>query len=402
MSIRATCPCGQAFLAKPELAGKTVKCPACGKAFQVPLAVAPDPLGPVDLRQMEFGSAPLPAARPAPLAAAPTYQAPRRAKGKGGGRGLVIGLIVAGAVVGGIMILVVLGALLLPAIQAARDAARRASGGGWAQYDSPAGGYSIDMPGKPRIETKSVPTAAGPITYTAAIVELGPKVAYTVAHSPLPAEVPNASMVLNAVAEGTVVQGMQGQVSGSRTLTVDGRECKEVDFTGTISRIKVAGRGRFILAGKTLYQVIYAGPPGALPESDLQRFFGSLKFTQGSPPTPPSPTPPPPPTITPPPTIAPPPTSPFEPPPAKPGELTDEQRKSIYRSVARYERLTETIQRQAEEIAKVGQKDVADQMLKNRADQRQNIVNMLAQQYQLTAAQIEEIYQTGKRENWTQ
>lgn len=36
MSIKATCTCGAEFKAKPELAGKRVKCPTCGQAFTVP------------------------------------------------------------------------------------------------------------------------------------------------------------------------------------------------------------------------------------------------------------------------------------------------------------------------------------------------------------------------------
>ena len=36
MSILATCQCGASFRAKPELAGKRVKCPSCGHPFSVP------------------------------------------------------------------------------------------------------------------------------------------------------------------------------------------------------------------------------------------------------------------------------------------------------------------------------------------------------------------------------
>ena len=63
MSIRATCSCGKAFMATPALAGKTVKCPACGGAFRVPqpppaAPAAVDPLGLGDLANMDFGTLP--------------------------------------------------------------------------------------------------------------------------------------------------------------------------------------------------------------------------------------------------------------------------------------------------------------------------------------------------------
>lgn len=43
MAIIAACNCGKSFKAKPELAGKRVKCPSCGESIQIPVAsgVAP-------------------------------------------------------------------------------------------------------------------------------------------------------------------------------------------------------------------------------------------------------------------------------------------------------------------------------------------------------------------------
>lgn len=41
MSIKVGCQCGQRFKAKDELAGRTVKCPACGAAITIPTAAPP-------------------------------------------------------------------------------------------------------------------------------------------------------------------------------------------------------------------------------------------------------------------------------------------------------------------------------------------------------------------------
>lgn len=41
MTIEAVCPCGAHFRAKPELAGKAVRCPTCGQSFQVPAQASP-------------------------------------------------------------------------------------------------------------------------------------------------------------------------------------------------------------------------------------------------------------------------------------------------------------------------------------------------------------------------
>lgn len=45
MSLIARCQCGKSFQAKPELAGKRVKCPACGQVIQVPRPPATDSAG---------------------------------------------------------------------------------------------------------------------------------------------------------------------------------------------------------------------------------------------------------------------------------------------------------------------------------------------------------------------
>ena len=82
MSIPVRCQCGKAFAARDELAGKRVKCPACGGVLPIPSppALAPlddDPLGlgGVDLSAAGLGSGPAPAgtARPrAPLGKTPS------------------------------------------------------------------------------------------------------------------------------------------------------------------------------------------------------------------------------------------------------------------------------------------------------------------------------------------
>ena len=85
MSIPVRCQCGKAFAARDELAGKRVKCPACGGVLPIPSppALAPlddDPLGlgGVDLSAAGLGSGPVPAgsARPrAPLGKTPSRSA---------------------------------------------------------------------------------------------------------------------------------------------------------------------------------------------------------------------------------------------------------------------------------------------------------------------------------------
>lgn len=62
MAIQVTCQCGKSFNAKPELAGRRVKCPACGSPLQIPALSVPsrddDPLGLGGFDEQVFSSAP--------------------------------------------------------------------------------------------------------------------------------------------------------------------------------------------------------------------------------------------------------------------------------------------------------------------------------------------------------
>src|SRR5262245_6645518 len=97
MPIAYSCPhCGKQFSVAEQYAGQTGPCAACGKPITIPL-----PPG-------------MPGYSPAGQAA----------KAAGGGAAIVIALLAVGFI-GAICVVGILVALLLPAVQAAREAARR-------------------------------------------------------------------------------------------------------------------------------------------------------------------------------------------------------------------------------------------------------------------------------------
>lgn len=120
MSIVVTCSCGQSSRAKPELAGKRVKCPKCGSVMQIPLPAQPaqpasppapldDPLGlgGFDEQAMGAPSPQMPGSQPL-QSTLPTYTAPKAKRDWGpiirigligGGVALGIGVLVAGAMI---------------------------------------------------------------------------------------------------------------------------------------------------------------------------------------------------------------------------------------------------------------------------------------------------------------
>jgi len=117
MSIVVACSCGQSLSAKPELAGKRVKCPKCGSVLQIPQPAAPlapldapdDPLGLGGFDEQQMGETlpQMPASQPL-QSALPSYTAPKRKRDWGpiirmgligGGVLLGVGVLVAGVLI---------------------------------------------------------------------------------------------------------------------------------------------------------------------------------------------------------------------------------------------------------------------------------------------------------------
>ncbi|MFO0959194.1 MAG: DUF1559 domain-containing protein [Isosphaeraceae bacterium] len=171
MPISITCECGRQLLAKDEYAGRRTQCPDCGRELVIPNPAAPAPpdLGVGDPYDLAPGPA-KPAAGPISFSPPPAGFAPGGPGGEGktsgkaiaslvlgllsfifccvtGVPGLIVGVLglneinasngriqgkglaITGIIIGGLslvlMLPAVLIALLLPAVQSAREAARR-------------------------------------------------------------------------------------------------------------------------------------------------------------------------------------------------------------------------------------------------------------------------------------
>lgn len=451
MSIRATCQCGQSFNAKPELAGKTVKCPACGSALTIPkpepkptadrirvsctcgrsfnappaLAgkqakcpgcdsvltipaatggleplpnvadpLAADPLGgddPFGLGGMDdgaFASAPassLPASSPLGTPALPSTAPRARAKSSGSGnKALATGLIIGGVALGSVLVIVVLAALLIPAVRAAREAAQKvkarndaraaqtgtdtastdASVEDWITYTWPPDRYSVLMPRQPKRKTE-VHSGVRVAMVSCDMGEIG---AYFVAVSRMPAIAVaqgfDADVALEAAVNGAVTNA-RGRLDSRKTIQLDGHPGREIRFSGAHAGKPFTAFSRLYVIDAAIYQIMFLGPSGEHTETDLQKFLDSFKLTgppraeqskpkvaadaATTPPpvtSPPATTPPAttPPTMTgPPQTTQPPTTNPFGTPSTESGaakRLAEQQKKNVYRSLIRTEILT--------------------------------------------------------------
>jgi type II secretory pathway pseudopilin PulG len=139
--ILVTCECGKQFQAKDENVGRRFNCPDCGREVVVPKPIVDPYLEPQAFERMEtktsgkaiaslvLGLFAFPcnffAGLPAIIFGALGLSDIGKSKGRLGGGGLAIAGIVCGSV-GTLLSIPILIALLLPAVQAAREAARRA------------------------------------------------------------------------------------------------------------------------------------------------------------------------------------------------------------------------------------------------------------------------------------
>jgi prepilin-type processing-associated H-X9-DG protein len=142
--ILVTCTCGKQFQTKDENAGRRARCPECGKELVIPGPGAAGDLagdfGPVPVKGAEAGTSGKAIASlvlgllsffctvitgfPAIILGVLGLRDIERSRGLLTGKGMAITGIVLGSL--GTMVVIILPALLLPAVQAAREAARRA------------------------------------------------------------------------------------------------------------------------------------------------------------------------------------------------------------------------------------------------------------------------------------
>ena len=144
----------------------------------------------------------------------------------------------------------------------------------WSEYKPAGAGFSIQMPGTPKLSTNSVETSLGPIEAYNAVVDFG-NIAYYVSYNNYPAahvQKYSAQQILDGVRNGQI---KDKTLVSERPITINGRQGRELQIItanfGMLSRI--------VLVGTRLIQTIYIGAPGSETSADARRFADSLALT---------------------------------------------------------------------------------------------------------------------------
>jgi hypothetical protein len=212
-------------------------------------------------------------------------------KGSSESRGR-IALAIALAFLGGLCILGCMGLLLVPAIHAAREAARRvaeqqaggvttrsashaAPAGSWSLYQSADSGYQVEIP-QPVRESPQIVTNG--LTVRPVQSQLSDGQLYQITTTTLP---PALAFDAATGFEGgiqAIIQQLQGTITSREDLTVAGGPACEFSFSGSIQGRAVIGRGRIISSSRNLYQLLWFAPQGTAQEG-ADRFFGSFQLS---------------------------------------------------------------------------------------------------------------------------
>jgi len=142
----------------------------------------------------------------------------------------------------------------------------------WIVYQPPGVGYRVELPANPTIQTRDVPTAAGPVKNTMAVVDRT-SYAFIISHNDYPQAVVSAAppeKLLDGVRDGQT----QNRTLKSETPVKLGKyDARQLIIEDAAGRVFVS---RFTLVGTRLFQAIYVGSKGSETSPDATRFINSF------------------------------------------------------------------------------------------------------------------------------
>ena len=287
MSLSVACPdCDKSLKVKDELAGKKIRCPACSSVIAIPKPASDDD------ELVDDWEEPAPAKRKRRAAEDDDFEddepvarsRPRTSKPvkKKGGRSKAKGpnvLLLVGVIGGGLMALLVVGGVLLAAVNQARIAASRAAEN-WTTFRHPLGIAQVDMPGMPTfnagqsqngVQTFTLNNRTYQMSLTA--IQFTPDVAQALQ---LPGTV---DLMFSEIEKKTPTQTPGARVLSTRRMTAGSMPAMEmkIEVQGNINLM------RFYLSPNGLFGAEFISRDENRYATQREKFFKSLRGPDGNP-----------------------------------------------------------------------------------------------------------------------
>jgi hypothetical protein len=154
-------------------------------------------------------------------------------------------------------------------------------GSSWKEFTSQEGGFSVLLPGTPKVERRTTESAVGPLAFTMHTVELGlGSVAYIMSYNDYPPSLiadSDQNAILDGVVEGAI--GSKANIKHNQPITIDGHPGRE--FSGTV-KDGFEYTSRAYLVKQRLYQLNIVSTPGKVPADDKRKYFESFKLLKAN------------------------------------------------------------------------------------------------------------------------
>jgi len=147
----------------------------------------------------------------------------------------------------------------------------------WAEYSSDTGRFTALMPGDPKTEMQSIPTAVGSIDMYFFSVDQ-PNVSFAVAYADYPSEIiskVSASALLDAGRNGALAN-VKGKLERKVDVFFGTDPGQEFWFKANVRNMPGYGHAVVMLRGARLYQMLVVGLEATFPAEDAQKFLDSI------------------------------------------------------------------------------------------------------------------------------
>ncbi|MFC1708464.1 hypothetical protein ACFL2J_00190 [Candidatus Omnitrophota bacterium] len=154
--------------------------------------------------------------------------------------------------------------------------------GGWKRFESKEGGFSVDFPGEPIVNTVKLPTDFGLIPLYVFVLNAQNEFIYSISFVDYPGNLfaqKTAEGALDAARDG-VIANVQGQLLSESPISFKGYLGRVVEFSATEG--KSYAKARFFLVNQRLYHIMVTTATERKSSYDIRRFLDSFKLIGGA------------------------------------------------------------------------------------------------------------------------